>query len=94
VTIERPNVRALPLAAITQIGNQSFCYLVVNGKAVQTQVQIGVSDGSWVEVPGRLVRSTAAPEGVWQPFDGTEAVVNGNLSEISDGHPVEVDQSK
>src|SRR4029077_2236363 len=27
VIIERPNVRALPVSAVTQIGNQTYCYL-------------------------------------------------------------------
>jgi hypothetical protein len=92
VFIERADVRALPLTAITQIGNQNYCYLVIDGKAVRTPVQIGVSDGSWVEVTGRLVRSSAAPEGAWDAFDGTEAVVTGDLSEISDGERVQIDQ--
>jgi multidrug efflux pump subunit AcrA (membrane-fusion protein) len=89
VLIERPNVRALPVSAITQIGNQNYCYLVIDGKAVRTPVQIGVSDGSWVEVTKKLVHSSV--EGAWEAFDGTEAVVIGDLSEISDGEPVQVD---
>ena len=92
VIIERKDVRALPLTAVTQIGNQTYCYLVVDGKAVRTQVQTGVSDGSWVEVTGKLVRSSASAEGAWEAFDGTEAVVDGNLAEISDGDAVTVDQ--
>ena len=36
VLIERSNVRALPVSAVTQIGNQTYCYLVVDGKAVRT----------------------------------------------------------
>jgi HlyD family secretion protein len=91
VLIERPDVRALPAATVTQIGNQTCCYLVVDGKAVRTPVQTGVSDGTWVEVTGKLVRTSAASEGVWEAFDGTEAVVTGDLSEISDGAPVQVD---
>jgi multidrug efflux pump subunit AcrA (membrane-fusion protein) len=92
VLIERSNVRALPVSAVTQIGNQTYCYLAVDGKAVRTPVQTGVSDGSWVEVTGKLVRSTGPSEGAWQAFDGTEAVVDGDLSEVSDGQPVTVDQ--
>ena len=92
VIIERPDVRALPVSAVTQIGNQTYCYLVVDGKAVRTPVQTGVSDGSWVEVTGKLVRSAGSSEGAWQAFDGTEAVIDGNLSEVSDGQPVTVDQ--
>jgi multidrug efflux pump subunit AcrA (membrane-fusion protein) len=92
VFIERRDVRALPVAAVTQIGNQTYCYLAVNGKAVRTAVQVGVSDGSWVEVAGRLVRSARSSEGKWVPFDGSEAVIIGDLSELADGAPVTVDQ--
>ena len=91
VFIERTGVRALPVSAVTQIGNQTYCYLVLDGKAVRTAVQTGVSDGSWVEVTGKLVRSAGSSEGTWEAFDGTEAVIVGDLSEISDGTPVHVD---
>jgi HlyD family secretion protein len=91
VLIERSHVRALPVTAVTQIGNQTYCYLALDGKAVRTPVQTGVSDGSWVEVAGRLVRSAPSSEGTWEPFDGTEAVIEGNLIEISDGVPVTVE---
>jgi HlyD family secretion protein len=91
VLIERSEVRALPVSAVTQIGNQTYCYLAVNGKAVRTPVQTGVSDGSWVEVTGKKVRSAASSEGNWTAFDGTEAVIVGDLSGISDGVPVNVE---
>jgi HlyD family secretion protein len=91
VLIERPDVRALPVSTITQIGNQTWCYLAVDGKAVRTPVQTGVSDGSWIEVTGKLVRAAGSSEGTWEAFDGTEAVIDGDLSEISDGVLVTVD---
>jgi multidrug efflux pump subunit AcrA (membrane-fusion protein) len=94
VLIERPDVRALPVSAVTQIGNQTYCYLAIDGKAVRTAVQTGLSDGSWVEVTNKQVRSAASPEGAWQAFDGTEAVLDGDLSELSDGEDVQVDQAK
>ena len=90
VFIERPDVRALPVSAVTQIGNQTYCYLAVDGKAVRTPVQTGVSDGSWVEVTGKLVQSSDSSEGAWVAFDGTEAVIDSDLSELSDGAPVTV----
>jgi multidrug efflux pump subunit AcrA (membrane-fusion protein) len=92
VLIERRDVRAVPVSAVTQIGNQTYCYLAVDGKAVRTAVQTGVSDGTWVEVAGRLVRSAGSSEGTWKAFDGTEAVITGDLSEISDGQTVSVEQ--
>jgi hypothetical protein len=81
----------LPVATVTQIGNQTYCYLAIDGKAVRTPVQTGVSDGAWVEVTGKLVRSTGSSEGEWVAFDGSEAVIAGDLSGISDGLPVKVD---
>jgi HlyD family secretion protein len=91
VKIERRDVRALPVSAITQFGNQTYCYLVIDGKAVRTPVQTGVSDGAWQEVTGRLVRSPRSSDETWKPFDGTEDVVDTDLTEISDGEPVRVD---
>jgi hypothetical protein len=41
-------------------------------------------------VTGNLVRSPGASDGAWRPFDGTEAVIDSDLSEISDGVPVTV----
>jgi RND family efflux transporter MFP subunit len=92
VFIERADVRALPVSSVTQIGNQTYCYLAVDGKAVRTPVQTGVSDGSWVEVAGHLVRGAGSAPGTWVPFDGSEVVIDGDLSLISDGQPVKVDQ--
>lgn len=94
VFIERTDVRALPVSSVTQIGNLTYCYLVVDGKAVRTPVQTGVSDGSWVEVAGHLVGVPGSSEGKWIPFDGSEAVITGDLSEISDGQPVNVGGGK
>jgi multidrug efflux pump subunit AcrA (membrane-fusion protein) len=90
VFIERHDVRALPASAVTQIGNQTYCYLAVDGKAVRTPVRSGVSDSTWVEVTGKLARP-AGPKGAWEAFDGTEAVIVGDLSELSDGAPVRVE---
>ena len=53
VIIERPGVRALPLAALTHSGEKTFCWKYENGKAVRTEIQTGVSDGEWIEVTNR-----------------------------------------
>jgi HlyD family secretion protein len=90
VLIERPSVRAVPVSAVTQIGNLTYCYLALDGKAARTPVQTGVSDGTWVEVAGKLVQSARSSEGTWKPFDGSEAVIYGDLSLLVDGAPVDV----
>ena len=38
------------------------------------------------------VRSSESSEETWAAFDGTEAVVEGDLTEISDGQEVTVNQ--
>ncbi len=91
VFIERSGVLAVPVSAVTQIGNQTYCYLAVNGKAVRNAVQTGVSDSAWVEVSGKQIASAGSSEGAWKAFDGTDAVIVGDLSEIFDGVPVTVE---
>jgi len=58
---------------------------------VRTPVRTGVGDGTWVKVTGKLVRPAGASEGTWEAFDGTEAILSGDLSELSDGLPVRVE---
>ena len=55
--------------------------------------ETGVSDGEWIEVTNRRVPgSEAASTGddPWTPIDGTEQVILGDLSILTDGAPVEV----
>ncbi|HQU41312.1 MAG TPA: efflux RND transporter periplasmic adaptor subunit [Pirellulales bacterium] len=115
VIIERPKVRALPVAALAYAGEKTFCWIHENGKAVRIEVQTGVKDGKgkWVEVINRR-RRTAAETGIhnasfnapaevtqnqrpamhddadWLPFDGSEQVILGDLSVLTDGEPVHV----
>ncbi|HVX14085.1 MAG TPA: HlyD family efflux transporter periplasmic adaptor subunit [Pirellulales bacterium] len=116
VIIERPKVRALPVLALTRIGDKTFCFRYENGKAVRTEIQTGLSDNKnkWIEVinwrrpaPADVSVHNAslggAPEptnpgaailqdegAVWVPFDGTEKVIMGDLSILTDGEPVHV----
>jgi multidrug efflux pump subunit AcrA (membrane-fusion protein) len=112
VIIERPDVMAVPVSALTYSGDKTFIWSHENGKAVRTEVQTGVSDGLWVEVTNRLrapvskvpvseVSFHGAPEDKasptpqfddvsWVPFDGTEQIILGDLSVLTDGAPVQV----
>jgi hypothetical protein len=93
VVIERPDVQALPLDALVYNGDQTFCWLYENGKAVRAELETGVSDDKWVEVTNR--RPPVDPEAPsdmvpWTRIDGTEQVILGDLSGLADGAPVEV----
>jgi HlyD family secretion protein len=84
VQIDRRNVWALPLAAVVEIGNQNSCFLYEDGKAIQTPVQAGINDGKWLEVAKKRVK------GEWTDLTGSEKVILGDLSELSDGQPVQI----
>jgi multidrug efflux pump subunit AcrA (membrane-fusion protein) len=91
IEIERPRVRAIPTSAIVQIGNRMCCFLVKDGKAVRTQIQAGINDGSWIEVVKRRTYPTNGDPGIWEDFSGAEEVIAGDLSEISDSESVNID---
>ncbi|MGO9468733.1 MAG: efflux RND transporter periplasmic adaptor subunit [Isosphaeraceae bacterium] len=101
VSIERSGVRALPLAAlmhlgdktVLKVGEKTFCWTYADGRATRIEVETGVTDGKWIEVTNRRVpRFDAAATGdePWTPIDGTEQVILGNLSILTEGGPVRV----
>jgi HlyD family secretion protein len=101
LTINRPGVRALPLAAlehlgdktILRVGEKSFCWLYEDGHAKRIEVETGISDGEWIEVTNRRVPhfgATSTGDTSWTPFDGKEQVIVGNLSILIEGGPVKV----
>ena len=91
--IERPGVRALPVSALTYSGDKAYYWTPEYGQAVRTEVETGVSDGEWIEVTNRRVPGsevTSTGDEHWTPIDGTEQVILGDLSLLTDGAPVEV----
>jgi RNA polymerase sigma factor (sigma-70 family) len=93
VLLERPDVRALPLSAVTTCGDKSYCWILEEGRAVRTEIRTGVSDGTWVEVERRAPASETAhaEHRRWTPWDGSEQVIVGDISTLRDGSPVRVD---
>ncbi len=103
VIIDRPGVRALPVAALMHLGDQTvlhvgektLCWLYENGRAKRIEVETGVSDGKWVEVTRRRIPNFSSSPDLdhpWEPIDGTEQVIQGNLSVLADGGPVNVEK--
>ncbi len=91
--IERPGVRALPESALSYSGDNAYYWTHEKGHAVRTEVQTGVSDGEWTEVTNRQVLpSEAAQSGknAWVAITGTEQVILGDLSLLTEGAPVSV----
>jgi HlyD family secretion protein len=91
--IERPGVRALPESALTYDGDKTYYWTHEKGNAVRTEVRTGVSDGEWIEITNRQVlpsESAQSSENAWVPITGTEQVIVGELSLLTDGASVEV----
>jgi HlyD family secretion protein len=91
--IERPGVRALPESALSYSGDTAYYWRHEKGRAVRTEVRTGVSDGEWIEITNRQVlpsEGLSDSENPWVPLDGTEQVILGDMSVLTDGSPVEV----
>ncbi len=90
VLIERPGVRALPLSALTHAGEKTFCWKYNNGRAIRTEIQTGVRDGEWIEVTNIQLPPTPDGGDPWAPVNGSEQVILGDVSILSDGGLVQV----
>jgi len=91
VIIQRPGVRALPVAAITHTGDQTFCWMYKDGKAQRAEIRTGVTDGEWIEVTSIQDAATYVPDGPWTPIKGTESVITGDLTTLTEGGEVKID---
>jgi multidrug efflux pump subunit AcrA (membrane-fusion protein) len=88
VIIERPNVLALPVAALTHTGEKTYYWRYINGHAMRTEVQTGVSDGDWVEVTNHQLADAPTAKDPWVPLNGSEQVIVGDLSTLTEGSAV------
>jgi RND family efflux transporter MFP subunit len=86
LTVERKQVLAIPQSAIVTQGDDSFCFIVVGGRAVRTPIILGLRDSDFVEV---LKKRTPGKEGKWLDFTGKEEVVTSNSSDLRDGQQVD-----
>jgi multidrug efflux pump subunit AcrA (membrane-fusion protein) len=90
VIIKRPDVRALPVSSLVSSGDDTFYWSYKDGRAVRTNVRKGVSDGEWIEVTSRQLPPKSGGEDPWTPIDGSEQVILGDLSILTEGAPVKV----
>jgi RND family efflux transporter MFP subunit len=84
VIIQRSGVPMLPQDALVVSGNETYCYLLQDGKAVKTAVVPGLRDGKWVEVTKMKI------DDPWVKVTGGENVVIGDLDELTNGQTVKV----
>jgi HlyD family secretion protein len=96
ITGEHPDVLTLPASAVVtqgdvNVGYQTFCYLVEYGKAKRTPIEVGARNEQLVEVLKKQTKPAHDGEQAhWEPFTGEEEVIQGDLSSVKDGQPIEV----
>lgn len=92
ITGKRTKVWTVPAAAVVtqgdlMLGYQSFCWLLDNGKARRTPIEVSARDGKWVEVLRKQIVVDGKP--AWKELTGQEKVIQGELASLSDGKAVE-----
>jgi RND family efflux transporter MFP subunit len=85
IAVKRPSALAVPATAVLAQGEQTFCFLVKENKAVRTPVRTGFRDGQFVEVIAQK-----GPDGSWRAFAGDEPVIAAPPANLADGQAVQV----
>ena len=89
IVAEHKDVWALPAKAVQMEGDHPYCYLVENGRAVRTPLQVGMKGGKLIEVLKKQVKSPSpGEERRWEDVTGDEEVVAGDLDKLKDDQPV------
>jgi len=81
-----PEAWVVPLTAILNADETSYCFELRDGKIAKLRVQVGRTAGTVIEVLRKRPAGTTA--GDWQPFDGTEKVAVGKLGALADGQAI------
>jgi RND family efflux transporter MFP subunit len=93
IRLEHANTWTLPASAIVMQGEQPYCYRVENGKAVRTPLQIGLREGTLVEVLRKRTTTDVGDQtplllGKWEEITGSEEIVSTNPAALTDGQAV------
>jgi len=75
---EHLNALTVPASALVRQDSQTFCVVVVDGKAMRKPVAVGLDDGTRVEILSGLQEN--------------QAVVKANAASLANEQPVEVVQ--
>lgn len=89
IEAERKDALCVPASAIVAKGESSTCYFIVDGRAVQQPVEMGISNDDWAQIT-RKQPASGSDKGKWVPVSSSDQVIYGDLSEVVDGVKVEV----
>src|SRR5262249_12884589 len=100
IMADRPTAWTLPGSAIATEGDitqgyRTYCYILEDGKARRTVLEIATRDGQRVEILKKHTRpSKAGEQASWQDISGNEEVIQGNMSSVQDGQLVKLNPAK
>jgi RND family efflux transporter MFP subunit len=92
ITAEHRAALALPAAAVLTQGDvtqgyQRYCFQVREGKAERMLVQVGLSDGKFVEVLRKQQKAGKGGSEQWEDFTGAEDIA-AEAASLTDGQSV------
>jgi RND family efflux transporter MFP subunit len=90
ITNQLPDAWTLPTSALVKQGDAAVCFVIEDGKAVRTPVQVGRGDGKFIQV---MKRQRPGSPPVWEDFTGTETIA-ARAAGLTDGQSVQVDSAK
>lgn len=79
LSLDLPNVRAIPTKALSKAGETMACFVVRDGKAVRVRVKVGRSDGEYTEIVQIQSGST------WAACTGDELLIANPPDNLTDG---------
>jgi RND family efflux transporter MFP subunit len=85
ITVTGKNVLAVPASAVVVHGEEAFCFLLREGKAVRTPVRVGLREGKFVQV---VVKRKPGKKEAWEAFTGEEEVIANPPPGLADGQAV------
>jgi multidrug efflux pump subunit AcrA (membrane-fusion protein) len=89
ILVQHPNVWTLPKTAIRTEGDDTFCFRVVDGKAVRTPLQLGLAGDGLVEVLKMRIREPGSSDaGDWTAVTGKEDIVAGDVDTLTEGQAI------
>jgi RND family efflux transporter MFP subunit len=90
ITVRHAGVWALPAGSVRTEGDQTFCFVVENGKALRTPLQVGLRGDGLVEVLKKEQQVRTGPSRQkprWADIRGDEEVA-ADPAQLRDGEPV------
>jgi hypothetical protein len=89
IAIEHPATWTLPTAAVVTDGDDTFCYRIIDDKAVRTPLQVGLRGGGLVEILKMQTRPAKAGEPAkWEDANPSVEIVGTDAVGLADGQPI------